>query len=58
MSLMIHPSHVELREKDVTERITTVSPGEAVVGCNETLLWTLAASYIVNIVFILIDDMM
>lgn len=58
MSLVIHPSHVELRKKDVTERINTVSPGEAVVGCNESLLWTLAVSYIVNVVFISIDNMM
>lgn len=57
-SLMIHPSHVELRKKDVTEIIKTLSPGEAVVGCNESLLWTLAVSCIVNIVFILIDNMM
>lgn len=58
MSLMIHPSHVELREKDVTERIKTGSAGEAVVGCNETLLWTLAVSHIANMVFILIDNTM
>lgn len=58
MSLMIHPSHVELRKEEVTEIIKALSPGEAVVGCNESLLWTLAVSYVVNIVFILIDNMM